>query len=237
MKLTCLIADDEYLALRILAQYIQANPSLELLAQCKDPATAWAFLEKNQVDLLLLDIQMPGMTGIELVRKLSYQPLVIFTTARHDYAVEAFELEALDYLVKPISPERFQKAIQKALQYAAQRAKPPAPVPASYLSIKADYRVVQIPFNDILYIEGLSEYVKIYTPVKKYITLAALKDIEQQLPALEFIRIHKSYLLAKRQIASYNTTSVILQSGTALPVGRKYKDDFIQAMQPPGKQA
>jgi DNA-binding LytR/AlgR family response regulator len=232
MKLTCVIADDEYLALRILTQYIATVPSLELLAQFKNPLEAFAFLEKNPADLIFLDIQMPGLNGIEFVKKLPHKPLVIFTTARHEYAVEAYELDVLDYLVKPLAPERFEKAIQKVLQYAQykQGFKEEKTAPR-YLLIKADYRVVQISFDDIIFIEGLNEYVKIYTPDKKHITLAAIKDIEQQLPAQEFIRIHKSYLLAKKSIASYNAASVTLRNQTTLPVGRKYKEDFLRVMQ------
>jgi DNA-binding LytR/AlgR family response regulator len=229
MKLTCVIADDEYLALRILAQYIAGFAELELLAQFKNPLEAFSFLEKNPADLIFLDIQMPVLNGIDLVKKLSYKPLVIFTTARHEYAVEAYELEVLDYLVKPIAPERFEKSVQKALQYK-QHFKEEKTV-SRFLLIKADYRIVQIAFEDIIFIEGLSEYIKIYTPGKKYITLAALKDIEQQLPATEFTRIHKSYLLAKKSIASYNAASVTLRNQSVLPVGRKYKENFLPGMQ------
>jgi DNA-binding LytR/AlgR family response regulator len=232
MKLTCVIVDDEYLALRILTQYIADAPQLQLMAQFKNSTEAFAFLEKNATDLILLDIQMPGLNGIEFIKQLSYKPLIIFTTARHEYAVEAYELDVIDYLVKPIAPERFEKAIQKALQYTQHKAGFKDEKNAQrYLSIKSDYRIVQIPFEEIIYIEGLSEYVKIYTPGKKYITLAALKDIEQQLPGKDFIRIHKSYLLAKKSIESYNSTSVTLRNQSSLPVGRKYKEDFLLAMQ------
>ncbi len=232
MKLKCVIVDDEYLALRILTQYIDATPSLELMAQFKNATEAFAFLEKNKADLLLLDIQMPGLNGIDFIKNLSCKPLIIFTTARHEYAVEAYELDVLDYLVKPIAAERFDKAIQKALQYNQQQQVPKEEkTTLRYLMIKADYRVVQVAFEDIIFIEGLSEYVKIHTPEKKYITLAAIKDIAQQLPVQEFIRIHKSYLVAKKSIESYNAASVTLRNQAVLPVGRKYKETFLVAMQ------
>ena len=232
MKLKCIIVDDEYLALRILNQYIADIPSLDLLAQFTSAPAALDFLEKNKADLVLLDIQMPGLNGIDFIKNLSYKPLVIFTTARQEYAAAAYDLDVLDYLVKPISPERFKKAIEKALQYQQlQRSSNEEKAASSFLIIKADYRTVQVAYKEIIFIEGLSEYVRIHTPEKKYITLAALKEIDQQLPAGAFIRIHKSYLVGKKFIESYNASAVTLRNQILLPVGRKYKEAFLHCMQ------
>jgi DNA-binding LytR/AlgR family response regulator len=231
MKLKCVTVDDEYLALRILADYINRIPALELTGQFKSPEEALIFLRHNPVDILLLDIQMPFLNGIDFIKKLTEKPLVIYTTARHDYAVEAFELDVLDYLVKPIAFERFEKAIAKAVEYLQYRISSlKEKQEMNFLMIKSDHRVIQLSLDTILYIEGLSEYVRIHTAEKKHITLASLKELEKQLPAWRFLRIHKSYLVARNQIASYNSSAVKLHTNIELPVGRKYKDEFLQIM-------
>ncbi len=228
MKLSCVIVDDEYLAIKILEEYIARVNSVELLQSFKNPLEAEEFLKKNKVDILFLDIQMPHITGIDLLKKMSSPPLIIFTTARHEFAVEAFELNVLDYLVKPISFERFEKAIFKAEQYLQllKGEKLSSSLP-DYLLIKSDYKIIKLLHDDIVMIEGLSEYVRVHTKEKKFITLAALKDLETQLPTEKFIRIHKSYIVSQHHVQSYTSSQVVLANGLQLPVGRVYKENLL----------
>jgi two-component system, LytTR family, response regulator LytT len=229
MSMTCVIVDDEYLAIKLLEQYAGRIPGLAVTKTFKSPTEALAFLQHHEVDLLLLDIQMPYLTGFELLHKLEHPPMVIFTTARHDHAVRAFELDVIDYLVKPIAFPRFEKAIARADEYREYlRFKDPST--AACIMIRADHRVHKIMLQDIAYLEGLSEYVKIHTLGKLYITHGTLKDLLEKLPASEFVRVHKSYIVAKAHIASYNKQAVQVRNGKELPVGRSFKDDFVKAM-------
>jgi DNA-binding LytR/AlgR family response regulator len=234
MKLRCVIVDDEYLAIRILEEYSARCPSLTVLQSFKDPLAATRFLEENETDLLFLDIQMPQLSGIEMAGRLTapVSPLVIFTTARHEFAVQAFELNALDYLVKPISFERFEKAIRKAEEYLGADSESWRSDPASLL-IRSDHKTTRVPYADISLIEGLNEYVRIHTPYKRIITLAALKDLENELPGDQFIRIHKSYIVARMHIRSWNASELELSSGQRLPIGRVYKENFLRQVTRP----
>ena len=231
MSLSCVIVDDEYLAVQVLEEYAKRVTNLSVKATFIKSREAVVFLQSNKIDLLFLDIQMPQLDGFELLKQLPTPPIVVFTTARHDYAVKAFELEVLDYLVKPVPLERFEKAVRRAEEYT--RFKNPVTGnenPADYLMIKADYRVYKIQLDQIEYIEGLSEYIKIHTVGKTYITLLALKDLIDQLPSDQFIRIHKSFIIQIKQIESFNASEVTLSNSKVLPVGRAYKDDFVKIM-------
>ena len=232
MTINCIIVDDEYLAIKVLEEYASPIPNLQVIKTFTDSRAAMAFIQQQPVDLLLLDIQMPYLTGFDLVKTLPPDTMVIFTTARHDYAVQAYELEVLDYLVKPIARERFEKAIQKALEYRQYRKvwNEKKSAARNFLMIKSDYRIIKVLFEDIEYIEGLSEYVKIYSGEKTHTTLAALKSLEGELPADKFIRIHKSYIVALSAIDQFNSRNIQLLSGKELPVGRSYKDQFMQKM-------
>lgn len=229
MSLTCLIVDDEYLAIRLLQTYASRIPDLEMKESFKNPKEALEWLRHHPVDLLLLDIQMPYLDGFALLKQLRQPPMVIFTTARHDYAVRAFELDVLDYLVKPISFERFEKAIGRAREQAGYRQLQAQQQSSRdrYLMIRADYKIIRLSLDSIEYIEGLNEYVKIYTQEKVHITLASLKDLSLQLPAEEFARIHKRYITRLSQIVSYGGNGVRLRNGQELPVGRVYKEGFL----------
>ncbi len=229
MNLSAVIVDDEYLAIDVLKKYASQVEGLVVTNTFTDPRDAIQHINENKTDILFLDIQMPYISGLEFVNKLAFPSLIIFTTARNEYAVKAFELDVLDYLVKPISFERFETAVHKAARYLQYRSAPgPEKKEMDFLMIRADHRIVQIALKDIIYIEGLSEYVKIHCPDKKYITLASLKELEQQLPAKQFLRIHKSYLIARSQIASYTSSLVKLTTHTELPIGRRYKDSFLK---------
>ncbi len=235
MKIRCLIADDEPLALKLIADYISRIPHLELIGSCKRATDIPGFA--GQVDLLFLDIRMPGLSGIELLRSLPVKPLVIMITAYSEYAIEGFELDVTDYLVKPVTFERFLQAVNKAtLQYELQHRMvlPPQSIQVAeptgdagkkdYFFVKSGFKSVRINFGDILYIEGLKEYVSIYTAGdRKFVKLAALKDLEQMLPKELFIRVHKSYIVAVHKVtAAYG--NVVELNQVSLPVGRMYKE-------------
>lgn len=232
MSISCIIVDDEYLAIKVLEEYASSIPALQVIKTFTDSRAAVDFIQQQPVDLILLDIQMPYINGFDLVKAVPPQTMVIFTTARHDYAVQAYELDVLDYLVKPIAQERFDKAIQKALEFRQYRKvwNEQQQAARNFLMIKADYRIVKLLFEEIEYIEGLSEYVKIYSREKTYTTLAALKSLEGELPAGKFIRIHKSYIVALSAIDQFNSKAIQLHNGKELPVGRSYKDKFMGKM-------
>jgi len=232
MILSTVIIDDEYLAIDILRDYSRRLGKLDIQQAFTRPGEALAYLQQHKVDLLLLDIQMPYLDGFALLQQLAVPPAIIFTTARHDYAVRAFELDVVDYLVKPIAFERFEKAISRArdyIEYGALLQQRKAPR-NEFLVVKCDSKMVKIPFADIEYIEGLSEYVKIYTAEKTYITLAALKELITLLPADAFVRVHKSYIVATRSVKEFTSQSVLLPGSKTIPVGRVYKELFLKTM-------
>ena len=235
MKIRCLIADDEPLALKLITDYISRIPHLELIGSCKRATDIPGFL--GQVDMLFLDIRMPGLTGLELLRSLPVKPLVILITAYSEHAIEGFELDVLDYLVKPVTFERFLTAVNKAtIQYELQHRVVVPSVPMhdpgaagehagkDYFFVKSGFKSVRINYADILYVEGLKEYVSIYTTGdRKFVKLAALKDIERMLPQDRFLRIHKSYIVAVNKVtAAYGNTVELNQ--VSLPIGRIYKE-------------
>ena len=204
-KIECLVIDDEVPAREILKKHITGVEALVLSGICSNAVEAISFLKDNRVDLLFLDIQMPHLLGTDFLRTLKSPPRVIFTTAFRKYAVEGFELDAVDYLLKPISFERFLKAVNKVLQMN-----------------RADRKMVKVLFNDILYIEGLNDYIKIITTHKTIVTKHLLASLEEMLPPNEFVRIHKSFIIAINKIESFNADSVEI-SKKEIPVGRLYK--------------
>lgn len=224
--MTTVIVDDEYLAIAVLQEYASRMPALTVPQTFENPKDALVYLQQHPVDLLLLDIQMPYLTGFDLLQKLPEPPLVIFTTARHEYAVQAYELDVLDYLVKPIAFERFEKAIHRAMEYKEyrqQRREAAGPVASDHIMIRADHRIHKINLQDILFIEGLSEYVKIYTTGKMYITYAALKDLVAELPEQGFVRTHKSFIVHRAALKSFNSQKIFLVNDQVVPIGRAYK--------------
>ena len=247
MTIKCIIVDDEYLAIRVIEGFCARIPDCKVLQTFKEPREALRFLQENEVDLVFLDIQMPHISGIELAANLSVPgtpaggPLVVFTTARHEFAVRAFELEALDYLVKPIAFERFEKTIRKAREQVEElRPLDKDPIPdgeapgteeqaiPGFLLVKSDHRTIQLPYRDVFLIEGLNEYVKVHTSDTKIVTLAALKDLEARLPKDRFVRIHRSYIISLPHMRSWNASMVEMTGGLRLPVGRVYKDNFLR---------
>ena len=222
-----LIVDDEPLALDIIESYIEKIPDLELVARCDNAIDANEILQKEHVDLLILDIQMPQMTGIELVKSLRSKPKVIFTTAYSEYAVEGFELDAIDYLLKPVAFDRFMKAVNK-VKDGADRSTVAAD--DDFFFVKADKKLMKIHFNEILYIEGLKDYVIIKKEAGRVIALQTMKSLEAKLPSNIFMRVHRSYIvnIAKIKAVVGNSLELIENGKTKdIPIGKNYKDDLI----------
>ena len=281
-----LIVDDEHPARKLLREYVQKMPALVLEGECSNGLAALQVLQAKQIDILLIDIQMPDLTGLDLVKTLTYRPQIIFTTAYSEYALESYDLEATDYLLKPIAFPRFLQAINKAIgrlsplpgspASAARAGSAPAvgAAPAAgaastdttvgltaglgagvassmteaereqererereqeprltnmtpdYLVVRADHKLYKINFADLIYIEGQREYVTFHTLHKKITALYSLKDLEEQLPSHEFMRIHKSYIISFRFLETLEGNLVSL-SGVKLPIGANYRDTLL----------
>lgn len=224
----CLIVEDEPLAAELLKSYIEKVPGLCLVAHCDSAVDAFGVLQRQQIELMFLDIRMPRLTGLELLKSLKNPPPVILTTAYRDYAVESYDYDVLDYLVKPIQFDRFLKAIGKF--YQRQTAQPPAPAPApdtfeqAYLFFRVDREQHKVFLRDILYIEGLGDYVKVFTAnAPPMVTYERLSYLEEKLPEEHFLRVHKSYIIAASRVQSFSG-SVVNVGGKRIPVGRMYKE-------------
>jgi two-component system LytT family response regulator len=228
MQLKCIAIDDEPLALEIMKRHISEFAALHLVNIFEDAVSAAEYLKHNSIDLLFIDIDMPDITGIDLVRSLSEKPIVIFTTAHKKFAYEGFELEALDYLLKPITLERFSAAVNKAIDYAKYKKSGKDEADES-IYVHSEYRMIKINIRDIEYIESMQDYIKIHlTGVEKPIlTLLPMKNILERLPAGQFERIHRSYIVAVKHIKSIHNRKVQLKS-VELPVGNNYAD-FIKS--------
>jgi two-component system, LytTR family, response regulator LytT len=225
-----LLVDDEYLALNLLEAYVQQVPDLELLGKEKLPMNALERLQQGQVDLLFLDIQMPVLSGTNLLKTLQNPPLVIFTTAYSEYAIEAYDLNVVDYLLKPFPFERFLQAVQKAKQLLNARQSSNSgenQTSPNFLSLKVDGKLVKVFLEDILYIEGLKEYVRfVCSGNRRYVTLESLRNLEEQLPAQQFSRVHKSYIVAKTKVSALDGN--MLEIGTVkIPISRGKRDEVV----------
>jgi DNA-binding LytR/AlgR family response regulator len=235
-KIQCLIIDDEPLACEILKQHIAGVEALALTGICNNAVEAISFLNEHHVDLLFLDIQMPQLLGTTFIRTLKNAPKVIFTTAFREYAVEGFELDAVDYILKPISFERFLKAVNKVLQmnlgseHITVDSKEIASESAnSFLYFRADRKKVKIFFRDILFIEGLKDYIKIVTISKTIVTRYVLSTLGDMLPTIQFLRVHKSYIVSINKIESFNADSIQIAK-YKVPIGRLYKFDVSRSL-------
>ncbi len=229
MKLSCLIVEDEPLARSLLEDYVRKVPYLSLEAACADPLEALDYLRKNTVDLLFLDIQMPEVTGISLLKALQKKPLVILTTAYSQYALEGYALDVVDYLLKPITFERFLQAVEKARQRKENVPEVIAPKPDEagqpFVFVKDGTKLVKVLLSEILYIEGLKDYVTIHTRQQKIVSLQRLKAMEEQLPSDQFIRVHHSYIVALRAIDVIHKGEI--QIGAAfIPISDSYRKAF-----------
>lgn len=226
--MNCIAVDDEPLALKLLEDNISKIPYLTLVASCRNAFETLKALEENSVDLIFIDIQMPALTGLQFIASLENKPLVIFITAYKQYALESYELSVVDYLVKPVSMERFIKACNRAkemYELKASKISTTADTPRDYFFVNVDYQQVKIKFNDIKWLEGLRDYIKIHlkSATKPILIRSTLKTMEEQLPPSQFVRIHKSYLIAIESITAIRKNSVFL-SELELPVGETYRD-------------
>lgn len=237
MKTKCLIIDDEPLARGLIRNHLDKLDNFEVVGECSDAMKALEALHNHKVDLMFMDIQMPQITGIEFLKTLKHPPQVIITTAYREYAIEGFELDVVDYLLKPITFERFLKSVNKYFQVAGNEhpgfSSSPSVQEDAYIYVKENKRVVKIQLNEILYIEGLSEYVKIHTADKKIVTKTSMSGMEEKLPDTDFLRIHKSYIVSLRKIEAFTATSIEI-GGKELPVGRSYKNRVAGVLQRDG---
>ena len=227
MKLQCMIVDDEPMARKGLLEYCADIDFLEVVAVCDNPVQAVTQLQTQPVQLLFLDIQMPRINGLDLLRSLPQPPLVIFTTAHAEYALQGFELDVVDYLLKPIAFERFLKATLKARAYLELLQRPTADAPTDHFFIKCDNGLERISFDDILYVEALQNYVVLHTPQRKYITYLTFKAVEDYLPAQQFMRVHKSYIVALAKIARIEGADLII-GNDYIPVSRHLKEGVME---------
>ncbi|MBV6443082.1 MAG: DNA-binding response regulator [Haliscomenobacteraceae bacterium CHB4] len=234
--LNVLIVDDEPLALDVLETYIAQMSDLRLVKRCSNALEANEALKSHDIDLMFLDIQMPQLTGIDFVKTLSKPPMIVFTTAYPNYAIQGFDLNALDYLLKPISLERFVKAVNKAVEHAdmAQRdnnASNQHYDGQEFFFVKADKKLVKVNFDDIIYIEGLKDYVIIRLVQGRVITLQTMKSLEDKLPQGRFKRIHRSYIVAMDKITAIEGNMVEVQEKDKpklLPIGKNYRDELLE---------
>lgn len=229
MKLRTITIDDEPLALRLVSDYVAKTHFLELVGQFDNPIDAIDFLSTSSVDLIFVDIQMPDLTGIEFTRSLEGTHKVIFTTAYEKYAIEGFKLNAVDYLLKPFSYEEFLKAAQKARKQAELEAGALSIIEANsqFLFLKSEYKIRRINFNDIQYVEGLKDYIKVYIvgEEKPILSLNSMKSLEQKLPEEKFMRVHRSFIVNLDKIDTIERSRIIFGK-TYIPVSDQYKDKF-----------
>jgi DNA-binding LytR/AlgR family response regulator len=224
MGITCIAIDDEPPALVLLKEYISQCPGLQLLQTFDDAITGSEFLRKNTVDLLFIDINMPDITGLDLVRSLEEKPMIVFTTAHKKFAMDGFELDAVDYLLKPISFERFSKAVNKVTEYFDYK-RTSKTEEVENLFVYSEYRMVKIPLADIEYIESLEDYIRInLTCGKPVMTLMTMKKVLEKLSAAKFKRIHRSYIVATDKVKSVLNRKAKLATGTELPISDSYLD-------------
>lgn len=223
--LKCIIVDDEPLAQEVLENYVQRMANLQLIKKCSNALDAFQSINNERVDLLFLDIQMPVIDGLSFLKSLKNPPAVIITTAFPNHAIEGFELNVADYLLKPISFERFLKAVDKVIEQGRVQANEEQP--KDYIFLKVDSKLVKVNYSDITYIEGMKDYLKIFTKEKLLVVHQTMKKIEEILPKNKFIRVHKSYIVSLGTVNSIVGNFVEI-NGKEIPIGANYKDDLIR---------
>lgn len=235
-KYNVVIVDDEFLAQKLLQDYVSKVDSLQIVAVCSNAFEAMNALKNHQVDIMFLDIQMPDLTGLELVKSLEHKPAIIFTTAYSEYAVDAFNLSVVDYLLKPFDFPRFFQAVSKAVggvqPVVSTEDKPRDTISRSndFITVKADYKLYKINYDDLLFIEGQHEYVTFHTTQRRITALFALKDLEEILPKDKFVRVHKSYIVSFKHIQDLDKSDVTV-AGNKVPVGASYRDELLTRLQ------
>lgn len=221
--MNCLIVDDNKLARTAMKQLASHVDQLQVIGECSSAMEAYNFLQKEKIDLLLLDIEMPGMSGLELTRNLGKKaPVIIFTTVKKDYAVEAFELNVADYLIKPVSPARFIQAIDKALEICESSHRELQVSDTEFVFIRDNGVLKRILTEDILFLEAMGDYVKLYTPQKFHAIHTTLKSLEEKLPASRFMRVHRSYIIALDKIESIEDGTIVIRN-QSIPIADAYK--------------
>lgn len=237
MKIKTIIVDDEPHAIEVIGRYLESFPEIEVVATCNNGISAFHTLQQKNIDLMFLDVQMPGITGVELLKSLKNPPKVIFTTAYSEYAVEGFELDAIDYLLKPVSFNRFLKAMDKTfnqLDETRQRLLVPETSPSAevnkFLYLKVERKTVKVNVRDIYWIESIKDYVKVILADKVLISKQKISLLEELLPEDQFCRIHKSFIVNTQKVESYYTYAVEVL-GKELPIGRNYKQQALKCLQ------
>lgn len=235
LKLKCLAIDDEPLALELLEDNILQLPFLELLGKCGNAMQAMQLMQQHDIDLVFLDIQMPGITGLQFIQSMKVRPLIILVTAYEKFALEGFNLDVVDYLVKPVALERFIKACNKALDLYRVNHHIPVTKESSpgYFFINVDYKMLKVEFDDMIWVEGLKDYLKIHlkSSSNPLVVRMSMKNMEEQLPSSQFIRTHKSYIVSKKAVTAVRKNSVFI-GNMELPVGDMYKEQvasFVKA--------
>jgi len=235
MKTKCLIVDDEPLARELIRGHVEKLENFEIVAECSDAMKALNVIREKQIDLIFMDIQMPQITGIEFLKTLKHPPKVIITTAYREYALEGIELDVVDYLIKPITFERFLKSVNKFYQMSQDEIQvlngnsTERNADDAYIYVKENKKVVKVLLSEIKYIEGLSEYVQVYTDKKKIITKTSMSQMEEKLPAENFLRIHKSFIVSLGKIEAFTANTIEIQ-GKELPIGRSFKNAVLSAL-------
>lgn len=232
MHLKCLIVDDEPPALKILQSYLEGANQLQLMGSCSNALEAMQFLKQHPVDLIFLDINMPRLLGTEFLRTLRHPPKVIFTTAHKDYALEGFELDAVDYLLKPFSYERFLRAVNKLTDSAApvvpEKADEPATATDAFLYFRVDRKMVKVRLDEIVYVESLKDYSRIVRSGEKPLVMKrSISSIEEMLPPHLFLRIHRSYIIAIHKVTAFTHTDVEV-NGQEIPIGKLYRHQIVR---------
>ncbi|TVZ55820.1 LytTR family two component transcriptional regulator [Lutibacter sp. Hel_I_33_5] len=230
-KVRCVIVDDEPMAREIITSYIEKTPNLELIKSCKNASEAMIFMQNQEVDLFFLDINMPEITGLSLAKIINKKAKIIFTTAYRDYAVDGFNLNVVDYLLKPIAFDRFLEAVQKVFDthQIVKVEKNEQETSSDFMFVRSERKMVKINFNQIKYIESLGDYVKVITNDTSIVTRETITNIDEKLPAKEFLRIHRSYIVSLQEITSY-TNEFIEVGKKAIPISRSYKETVLQKL-------
>lgn len=230
----CLIVDDEPPARAIISRYIEETPTLKLAGECANALQAFALLQQQSVDLIFLDIRMPQLNGTDFLKTLKHPPKVIITTAYPEFALEGYELDVVDYLMKPITFERFLKALNKAFPDGASKTETTALAEenksAAFVYFRVDRKMVKVFLQDILYIESMKDYIKIVTGKGTYITKQSISSVEEMLPEKEFIRVHRSYIVSLYPIKTF-TAELIEIGNTEIPIGKMYRNTVLKVLQ------
>jgi len=237
-EISCIIVDDEELARTLLENYINRLPYLKLVGKCSNPIEALVLLQNQSVDLIFLDIQMPEMIGTDFLKSLSHKPMVVFTTAYAEYALEGFELDVVDYLLKPFPFERFLKAVNKASDLSKLKnqggsasiiSSESSNSAKNYILVRSEHKVHRIAYDDIQYIQSMREYVAYYTPKGRILSLGSLKKLEVDLPQSRFLRIHKSYIISKEKVATLEGNMVHIGEDK-IPIGASYREKVLKLL-------